>query len=265
MLASSPAVSRQDTPDLEIDRPAEFAPYLLKNRQEIAFYIERMMKQHCPATAFIEEGPEFFSTTIRQVDHLRQSLAFDPPADEMLPAATLATRGITLIAYLDQIKIQFRLKPVRELQQSECRLLFSPLPDTLLRLQRREHFRIVPPGNAPLSCRIGTHASLEHGRALRVADVSFGGLGLEVPATLADQFPPGTLLPDCRLEIPGEGVLNLHLMVHTQGASPSPDDAAWVHLGCEFFKLPMGRLAMIERYVTRVARHKKARESGLID
>lgn len=38
-----------------------------------------------------------------------------------------------------------------------------------------------------------------------------------------------------------------------------------LRIGCEFANLPGARLAFIERYITRIERERKARDTGLAD
>jgi len=38
-----------------------------------------------------------------------------------------------------------------------------------------------------------------------------------------------------------------------------------LRIGCEFANLPSSRLGFIERYITRIERERKARDTGLAD
>ena len=80
---------------------------------------------------------------------------------------------------------------------------------------------------------------------------------------LADQFSLGELFTECRLEIPGESVLSVNLRVREVLKIETVNGDHQLRLGCEFVGLPGTRLAMIERYITKLERERKARESGL--
>ena len=80
----------------------------------------------------------------------------------------------------------------------------------------------------------------------------------------AEKFALGELFKDCRLEIPGESVLSVNLRIQEILKSELPNGDHQLRLGCEFISLPGTRLTLIERYITRLERERKARETGLV-
>lgn len=262
----SATVHEQPAPDFEIDRPDDYARYFLSHPREINFHLDLLVKRSALVTAYLDDGQEFFLTALVTVDAENGTISFDPPPADALNTAATTARQITLVANLDRVKVQFRVTGLRETQFDGRRTLTASIPNTLLRLQRREFFRLEPPLTTPIGCQIvigdtDSRKTVEP----KVADISGGGISLTLPTSLADACQPGTHFRDCRLDLPGEGVLLVNLRVR-KAVEFSPSSGTHnLRVGCEFVDLPGTRLAMIERYITRIERERKARESGLAD
>lgn len=254
-------------PDFEIDHPAEFAPYFLDNPQEIALFLDLLSKRGSIVTAHLNEGRQFFLTSILAVDAASGTLLLDPPqaGEDILPARS-ATQ-VTLIGTLEKVKLQLRLPALQDAVYNEKNVLSAPIPERLLRLQRREYFRLEPPHTHPVVCTLsatmtsGTTQTLE----LSLSNISGGGVSLVAPTDLADLFPRDALFKDCRLEIPDEGVILVNLRVRKTIEILPQSGHRSLRVGCEYIGLPASRLAMIERYIARIERERKARDSGLAD
>ena len=257
----------QPKPDFEIDHPEKYAQFFLGSPREVSFYLSLLVKRGSLLTAHLDGGNEFFLTTILAVDDEKQAVFLDPaPADELNDALKKA-RHITLTANLDRVKIQFRLPPVTEQLIAGRRALAATFPQTILRLQRREFFRLEPSLSQPVLCRI---AMTQADGSLKtfewsVADISGGGLSLNAPTSLLDGCRRDALFKNSRLDIPGEGVLLVNLRVRKTVEFSDENGLHHLRVGCEFVELPGSRLAMIERYITRIERERKARDSGLAD
>ena len=94
-------------------------------------------------------------------------------------------------------------------------------------------------------------------------DISGGGVGLMVALDIAGYLPKGTLLPECRIRLPDEGLIVTTLVVRNTFDVTTRSGGQFVRAGSEFVDLPAQRLNMVQRYITRVERERKARISGL--
>jgi c-di-GMP-binding flagellar brake protein YcgR len=253
-------------PDFEIDHPEIFAQFLLGNRLEILFYLNLLAKRRCLFTAYIDDGRRFFLTSIVAVDEPTNTLFLDPSHAEENNADAGAARQITLVTNLDRVKMQIRLPALCGVPHQGQQVLAAPIPTQLLRLQRREFFRLEPPLAAPIVCQLATpkDSGQFHSFELTLSDISGGGVSLIGPTEIAEHFPRDALFPQCRLEIPDEGVIQVNLRVRKTVEISARDGQHSLRIGCEFVSLPGSRLAFIERYITRIERERKARDSGLV-
>lgn len=251
-------------PIFEIDQPEEYGKFILNGPREIAHYLNLLQKQRALLTVYLNEGEHFFLCALLSVDEDEAQLALDIPAKADDLARAKQAKKITLSATVDRVKVQFRLAALSSGRQGNDEVLTARLPDAMLRLQRREFFRIETPQSPPLLCRLsrrcddGSTESFE----LPLHDLSGGGLSLVGDETLAEQFSLGELFADCRLDIPGENVLSVNLRVRKVSRQESYRGEHQMRLGCEFVNLPGTRMTLIERYITRLEREQNARHLG---
>ena len=64
--------------------------------------------------------------------------------------------------------------------------------------------------------------------------------------------------------LPNEGLLVATLSVRTLFSVTTRNGSRLVRLGCEFVDLPALRLTMLQRYITRVERERKAQLNGML-
>lgn len=257
----------QASPGLfEIDHPEEFVQFILNNHREIVFYLQLLARQRCVTTVYVNDGQQFFLSSVIAVDEAEKLIFLDPSSAANNNALAESAKQITLEANLDRIKIQIRLPGLKTLRHQDRETLSAQLPEAILRLQRREFFRLEPPLSAPIRCKLLAHKENAASRSfeLILSDISGGGISLIGATEIADDFPRNALFQDCRLEIPGEGVIQVNLRVRKVVEISERNGEHSLRIGCAFINLPGSRLAFIERYIARIERERKAQDTGLL-
>ena len=92
----------------------------------------------------------------------------------------------------------------------------------------------------------------------RMLDISCGGNWLaasEKEITLE----PGTLLRDCRIELPGIAVLTTTLEVRSVAKYEDAARGKLVRYGCEFVRMPPAQVNAVQRYITKLERERAQR------
>ncbi len=260
-----PALNDKSVPVFEIDQPSIYRQYLLTNRLEILVFLRRLEKQRNIVSLYLDDGSRFFLSSIVALDETANLIWLDPASQSEMNPLVGKAGHVTLTASIDRVKIQMCLSHLVLGNVNGKSAFSAQLPDKLLRLQRREFFRVETPRINPLRCKL---AIQQMGGQLHVFDfplfdLSGGGLSLIGKVEDADQFSLGEIFHDCRLDIPGENVLSVNLRVCEVLKIETHNGEHQMRLGCEFISLPGTRLALIERYITRLERERKARESGL--
>jgi len=175
-----------------------------------------------------------------------------------------ASDKLVFIATHEKVKIQFTLNRLRATVHGGRDALRGDVPDALLRLQRREYYRLTAPVANPLKCSIPV--KLADGSqtlvATTVIDISGGGLAMMAPPE-GVEFETDHLFENCRIDLPDVGTLNATLRVRSIFEVTLRSGARVKRSGCQFVDLPAHMTTLIQRYIIRVERERKARESGM--
>lgn len=246
--------------DFEIDHEDEYGRFLIGNQLEILFFLHALIRRGNLVTAYIDSGSTFFLTSILGIDESANTLLLDAAGSEEVNRQAGNAQRITLVTSHDRVRMQIRIGATRMVIHQGHPALLAELPERVLRLQRREFFRLEPPLNAPLYCRLLAEDPDNRPKTfeLTLADISGGGISLIAPTGDIDYFPRDTLLKDCRLEITDEGVVIANLRVRKVIELSTQSGLHSLRIGCEFVNLRGTYLAMIQRYITRIERERKA-------
>jgi c-di-GMP-binding flagellar brake protein YcgR len=252
----SPAIS----PLLEA---SDYTQYLLHNRNEILYILRSLQGAADNITVHFNDGHDFLLSAVIAVDE--DGITLDYGGNAELNRRALAAERHFCVANHEKIRIQFLLRSMREISFNGTPAFHAPLPDTVLRLQRREYFRLTTPVAHPIKCRIPVSHHIEHSRSAmdaNVIDISGGGLAIMVPPAGAT-FSAGDTFANCRVELPDVGIVVATLEVRNVFEVTLRSGAQVTRAGCQFANLPGPMLTLVQRYIIKAERERKARESGL--
>ncbi len=237
----------------------EYAKYLVSSRQEIAQILRALSQQNAMVTAYFKQGSEFFLTAIVEVDSASGNLIVDYGSEEETNRRALAADKIVFVTNLDRIKIQFNTKVLAKINHQGRPAFRMPLPASLLKLQRREYYRLVTPMRTPLPCIIPDLAGARY--EVTVADISVGGASI---SGLPPEAPleKGQLIAQCRILLPEEGTVVSTLEVRSLQQSTLRSGVLVLRAGCYFTDIPAAHRAKIQRYIIRIDRERRALERG---
>lgn len=242
--------------------PGEYNQFMLRTHNEIMSVLRGLCDHVAQITVFFNEGKDMILTTLAVVadDHL----IFDyGPSSEQNRKALVAEKHFC-VASLDKVRIQFILRGFTKTELDGRPAFRVALPDEVLRLQRREFYRLVTPIARPLQCQVPiplTDGNL-HLHTAHVFDISGGGLGLSAPAE-SIPFGKDMQFPNCRIELPEVGFVTGTLKVRSVFEITLRSGTRVRRAGCEFINLPGPMMTLIQRYIIKVERERKVRESGM--
>ncbi|MBC7780743.1 MAG: flagellar brake protein [Proteobacteria bacterium] len=253
VAVSAGATSRSD------EQADDLSRFLIRSPTQIG-QILRAVSEHAEiVTAYFNRGREFVITAIVGVDTPMHTVFLDLGADDSLNAKLLASDRVVLVSAHEKVKVQFTVKSVRATQFEGRPTLAIELPGELLKLQRREFYRVRTGAHEPVRCRlpISARETLE----LTVFDISVGGIAIH--ARLPDESSrPGTRFPGATLQIGQDEAFGAELElrnvseVRLRGADIQ-------RLGLRFVALPEPAQKLIQRYILRLERDRKSRENAL--
>jgi len=257
---------QQDNPALKFEllQSDDFAQYLLRDTVEIEHILRTLVRRRAMVTAYINGSRDFMLTSVLEVDTPKGHLLLDVPADSAQQRRAENAESLICITQLDSVKIQFPLNGVSLTIQDEKPAYVAQMPDRLLRLQRREYFRLVAPIAHSLVCQIPVPADDGPPNTFeaRVLDISGGGVAIVVPPE-GVEFKPDTEFFSCQIQLPDAGTVTANLRIRSVFRVTNRNGISMLRAGCEFVDLSEKEASVIHKYILRVERERSARERGL--
>ena len=260
---SSPAAQQTAAQKMaaELLSTDEFSQYMLNTKSEMFAVFRGMVEHVSQVTVFFNEGKDMVLTSL--ISYNDNGIFLDLGASPEINRKALEAKKFFCVTQLDRVKIQFILRGLRRVETKEGPAFFAALPDSVLRLQRREYYRLATPIVRPLKCVLTFPVANGESRILEahIGDISGGGLGV-ISIPLHVELETGLEL-GCRVELPEVGVVKGTIVVRSSFESVTRSGVKSKRAGCEFVKLPGPMLTLIQRYIIKVERERKARESGM--
>ncbi|MBB3274592.1 MULTISPECIES: flagellar brake protein [Pseudoxanthomonas] len=238
--------------------------YLLRHPRDIRQVLQALIDRRALISAHLVPRGHVFPTALIELAADEGSLLFDGSISETINRAVEEAAQIICVSQLDRVHVQFPLTDCERLRVDGQTAFRAPLPERVLRLQRREFYRLQVPVSYPVRCLIPFAAGEEEPQwvEMRVLDISGGGLAVEVPPE-RPEFRPFREYTDCRLLLPDGEPLQVRLMVKNLFRQSRPNGREIWRAGCQFTDLPRGGDAQIQRYIFRMERQRSARERGI--
>ncbi|MCA3211956.1 MAG: flagellar brake protein [Burkholderiaceae bacterium] len=236
-----------DSPDLE--------PFMVYSRVEILAMLRQLGERGNLITCYFDQHDGFAVTVLLAVNQEFEEAIFDLPGDTAALQRLLAADELVFVAFVGQIKLQFRARKAETTHHEGKPAIRVRLPREVLRLQRRDSFRVRTPIAKPATCLVPHPVGTTRNdgprtyEQLKVLDLSVGGVAL---LTYPERFAltAGQALRDCYLDLPGIGQLAISLTVRHVDVVPDNEHAR--RCGCELVRLPPQARLMLQRYVNRV-------------
>jgi len=234
----------------------EEGKYRIHAAVEIAFVLRAIMKSGALVTTYFGSGSDFIVTALLEVDADAGLIIMDSGSNPALNERLMRSQSLTVVSSQDGVKIEFAVEKV-DAASFEGRLAFRiPFPDSLLKLQRREYYRLTVPVLNPLRCQIPLPAGGYIDTT--IGDISLGGISL-MGEYAGLQLEPGRSFKGCRIQLPEVGTINTELAVRNSFPMTLRSGAVIRRTGCAFVHLPASQEAMLQRYIIRLERDRRAK------
>jgi c-di-GMP-binding flagellar brake protein YcgR len=223
--------------------------FALHRRDEIVALFERLLAERTVMSVDYADG----LTIVSRVLEVRRDagvLVMDVSSDATINVALFAAPKLFFLTELDQIQIAFESTRAAPIAMSDGPAAAIALPETVVRLQRREWYRVHLPLNQRLLCTVLDR----NGNALpaHAVDLSCGGVGVVVDQeALRSQIGDGIELI---LSLPDGDLIELDATVSNilPTTPPAPGDPVQVRLGFRFEHVSPRTETRLQRCVTRL-------------
>lgn len=231
--------------------------YLVTHAAEIERILREVMGDKNIVALYGDNSKQFLLSTLVAIDPVKGFLLFEQGVDAAMNALLLGSKTCTFASTHDQVHIQFSTNIIEAARQGAESLFRVPMPQEVLRMQRREYYRLVTSVVNPVKCLINTGAGLMESV---VVDISIGGVGVLAYPEVGS-LKAGDVYHGCRITLPGLGEFAVGLSVCTTFEITLKNGRLTHRAGCQFIDLPPSVETAIQRYIIQVDRERRARYS----
>jgi len=222
---------------------------MLYSRAEICALLRRIGEERTLVTVYTGNEGEFAVTMVLNVDADFDEVNFDMPVSADAQARVLQAGELVFVIFFENVKVQFRAQKAQAMSFEGRPAFRVRLPTQMLRLQRREYFRVRTPIMGKATCLVPQKRGDSKYESLQLVNISVGGLAvLSYPQNF--ELPVGETIRDCFLDLPGIGPVNVSFKVVNVYDIDGAVDSR--RCGCQFVDLAPQARIMVQRYVNRV-------------
>lgn len=243
---------------------ADLDRYRIYSRREILALLRSIKDHNHLVSLMIGGGYEAIVTSILHIDDANNSLIVDSAPSNSVNERILASRKVSFETNLDQIRILFSSDDIRFVNWENLPAFRVPIPESVVRLQRREFYRVAAPVANPVRCIVPVKD--EDGNITPVTttlyNISAGGVAIVDDRKILDNTI-GFVHNNCRIDLPGGAPITVNLQVRNSTDLTLTSGKSIRRIGCMFLNLPQSQLAAVQRYITKLERERNARMTGM--
>lgn len=238
------------------------SPFQVESRREIISILRGFKEKGQLISMMINGGSEVFITSVLEIDDSNNSVIIDSAPNTQANQRIVEASSVFFDGLLDKISIQFSSSRLQRCNFENRPALQMPIPINLIRLQRRENYRINTPVSNPIKSTIPIEIEnrLEY-LQFSLVDISCGGIAiLDDRRILA--IAPGRVYDNCQIDLPTIGSIDLQLQIRNSQDLTLLNGKTNRRIGCAFMDLSSRTLATIQRYIMKLERERNAKLTG---
>ncbi|CAN5794757.1 hypothetical protein BH11PSE12_BH11PSE12_02410 [soil metagenome] len=241
------------------------SPFQVDSRREIIALLRGLKESNQLISMMINGGSEIFITSVLDLDDSNNTVTIDSAPGQLSNQRIVEAPRVFFEGLLDRISIQFSSSSIQRTTFEDRPALQLAIPVSLIRLQRREYYRI----NTPLSNPIHCIAPLEEQEIgidsvqLSLVDISCGGIALLDDRRILEN-EIGKVYEKCKINLPVTGIIEVALQIRNSQDLILLNGKTNRRLGCQFINLSSTVLASIQRYIMKLERERNAKITGRI-
>ncbi len=255
MTETTPTTARDELLD-----PDALPSFQIRNKKEIRHLLRSIADKRFMLTAHIDGGPLTFVTAVLDLTVDGESVILDTSRDEKIMERVERAEKLVCTGRLDGVRVQFSADSPEGFPHDGFEALRCDLPEMMLRLQRRETFRLPVPMSSPVGCKLLLQD--EEGQPtpiqVRVLDLSAEGIGLllEEGCTLE----PGQVI-NSELTMPDLGAIQVGLRMRNLFKQDNRGGSTSLRAGFQLIEPAPRLVSAIQRYIFKVERERRMLET----
>ena len=234
--------------------------FILGSRVEITYVLRDLVRMRALASIHFSGAQDMLLTPLLAVDTANSEIVFDCSGSEEINQGVLRASKLLFSSSQDKVKIRFSTPGARRVTKDGRDAFAAPIPEAMLRLQRRDYFRALAPLARPVKCIFAVDT--QDGRRdveTRLHDISEGGVAVVTqPGEIAAQI--GARYSHCRITLPETGNVVATLEVRSILDMPLLNGKSAQRLGCQFVRPSVAASSLIQRYLMKLERERAGRK-----
>lgn len=225
--------------------------YVIQNAKAISQILADLLKQKTALKVSFNDGEDVHLTTVIALDKVNHLVYLDIGPDEDFNKRLLQSNQVTFEKD-DGVRIRWVSSRVVTADMSDGKAIKIAQPQSMIRLQRRDYFRIATPIINPVLCHIPLpdpkNPDVDNLIGLTLVDISLGGVSLTLIGELDPSFTSDVAFSNCKMEFPDIGTTNLKLQVMSMSHVLMKDGKIKHRIGLKYVDLSRGNEGLIHRY-----------------
>lgn len=231
--------------------------FTITKRSEICFYLQQLANESEKMTVSFGGGNESSLTLLLSINAEKGLLIFDCSGSKEANQKLLKADHILFVASPKGVRHKFTVSQLTQVTYKGHPAFSCKLPDSLVRMQRREYFRMSLPLTQRPPCRF-THGENNLEWLMSVVDISIGGVAVEAAMSVSP-FTLGEIIKKATIDMgKAFAVLEVNLEVRFAGIV-TRGKHEYCRLGCCFIKLHSSHENMLQRFITKEQQEERAR------
>jgi len=240
-------MSKETSLTIEQFHDGEESQYLIKSAKEIQLTLRAIAQKKSAAVLYFDHAQRFFKSLLLAVDERGLWLDIGPNAEEN--KLVLSSDTFTIVTMHQAAKVQFECHQITASSYADRPAFYFPFPAQMVRLQRRNSFRLPVAADTELKCIItSTPSDPALMVSVSIMDISVGGIALVCKGINAP-LVAGATISDCYIELPDIGTLTATIRVKTIFDVTSESGVITQQAGCEFVQMDGQMSMLLQRYI----------------
>lgn len=246
------------------DNPDNLEQFRIYSRREIISLLDGIRSQRQLVKMSANGSSEAILTSILAVQGDEGHVLFDAAPMQSQNRRFIDCDHISFETKLDQIRVLFTTEAAEPGNYQEYPALRLPLPDTMVRLQRREFYRVNVPRSSPVLVSFPPPGSdnkpIDKPVTVDMLNISMGGIAIVDEGNLLEDTP-GITYEDCVLALPG-GSIRVSLEVRNVAHLKLSSGKAVRHIGFQFAAMSNAASSLVQRFILKLERDHNAKMAG---
>lgn len=239
-----------------ISEAEDIGPFRLTSAGEVGFVLRSLAQRNDFVSIYFNSGRDMLLTRILDVDIKARTFVFDLSGHSQSNAALTKADKAVFVATPDGVKIQFSTTEIRQVDHEGRPAFCAPFPPDLIKLQRRDFFRLPTPISNPYYCRL----PIGDGDLVRldVLDISLGGVCVRFSESQVGKIEIGLKFPQVEFDFGPGGGMRINVEVRNRRAAVNRQGQTQYMVGLRFLGLSRSQEASLQRLISQLERERKA-------